>query len=263
MIRRVLNAYALEYVKYSRQSITLVGPVLVVVLVALSPLVHPIERDEISDYDFISYALPMALNLFGFLMVLVYSSSLVATELGSGTLRMLLVRPIRRGELLAAKMLIGMTYALLLTVLASSGAWALAYTLGDLRGVEYGGDLVYSNGEMMQAFIIATGLNLITQWAGVAWGLMFSTMTRNAATAIGLSVGSWLVIDFLKHPLNIAPFFFSSYLDQTWAVFFDRTAAFETSFLPEAYYGIAASLGAIVVCLAIAMAVLSRRNLGS
>lgn len=263
MIRRILNAYALEYTKYSRQSVTLVGPILILVLVVLAPLGFSIERDEISDYGFIAYSVPMALNFFGFLMVLVFSSSLVAAELGNGTLRMILVRPLRRSELLAAKMQIGMTYALVLTLITSVGVWTTAFLLGDLRGIEYGGELVFTNGEMLQAFVMATVLNLVTLWAGVAWGLMFSTLTRNAATAIGLSVGSWLLIDFLKHPLNIAPFFFSSYLDQTWGVFSDRCAAFETSFLPEAYYGLAAALGTIVVCLGLALIVLNRRNLGS
>ena len=76
-------------------------------------------------------------------------------------------------------MLNGMTYALLLTFVASVTTWALAYTLGDLGGIEYGGELVYTNGEMQQAFITATLLNLLTQFAGVAWGILFSTLTRN------------------------------------------------------------------------------------
>lgn len=262
MIRRILNAYTIEWIKYSRQAFTFVGPVLVIVLVLLAPLSYPLEKDSTNDYAFISYALPMALNLFGFLMLLVYSASLVSTELG-GTIRMVMIRPIRRHEFLAAKMLNGMTYALLLTFVASGTTWALAYFMGDLSGIEYGGDLVYTSGEMQQAFFAATALNLLTQFAGVAWGLLFSTLTRSTAMAIGLAVGSWLLLDFIKYPLNIAPFLFSSYLEQTWTVFSDRCNAFETGFFPQAYYGMAASLGAIVLCLGIATFALSRRNLGS
>jgi len=263
MMRRILNAYALEYVKYSRQPITLVGPVMIAILVLLAPLGYPLGEEEGGDYGFIAYTVPMALNLFGFLMVLVYSASLVSTELGNGTLRMVLLRPIRRRELLTAKVLIGMTYALLLALVASLGAWAAAYLMGNLRGVEYGGELIYSNAEMQQAFVVAVLLNVLTLWAGVAWGVMFSTFTRNSATAIGLAVGSWLLIDLLKHPLNIAPLFFSSYLDEAWVVFADRTAAFETSFVPGAYYGAATALGTSIFCLGLALVVLDRRNLGS
>lgn len=263
MIRRILNAYAIEWIKYSRQMFTFVGPGLVIALVLLAPLSYPLQKDSTNDYAFIAYALPMALNLFGFLMLLVYSASLVSTELGSGTIRMILVRPIRRTEYLAAKMLNGMTYALFLTLSASASVWALAYFLGDLGGIEYGGELVYTSGEMQQAFFIATFINLLTQFAGVAWGLLFSTLTRSTATAIGLTVGSWLLLDFIKYPLNFAPFLFSSYLDQTWAVFSDRCNAFETQFFPDAFYAIAASLGATTICLGTAAFVLSRRNLSS
>ena len=263
MIRRILNAYSIEWTKQSSQMFTFVGPAFVVLLVLLTPLQYPLPHDAANDYGFIAYALPMSLNFFGFLMLLVYSASLVATELSTGTIRTLLVRPLRRSEFLAAKMLIGMTYALMLSFAASATVWALAFFLGDLNGIEYGGELIYSNEEMLQTFLIAMLLNLLTQFAGVAWGLLFSTLTRSAATAIGLAVGSWLLLDFLKHPLNIAPFLFSSYLEQTWTVFADRCAAFETSFFPDAYYGIAASTGAAVVCFSLALFVLARRNLGS
>ena len=47
MIRRILNAYTIEYIKYSRQPLTFVGPVLVVVLVLLAPLNYPLERDGV------------------------------------------------------------------------------------------------------------------------------------------------------------------------------------------------------------------------
>lgn len=263
MIRRILNAYTIEYIKYSRQPLTFVGPVLVVVLVLLAPLNYPLERDGVSDYAFIAYTLPMALNLFGFLMLLVFSASLVSTELGTGTIRTILVRPIRRTELLAAKALMGMTYALVLTLAASLTVWTLTFVLGDLSGIEYGGELIYTNADMQIAFLIAALLNILTQFAGVAWGLMFSTLTRNSATAIGMAVGSWLALDFVKHPLNIAPFLFSSYLEQTWNVFSERCNAFDPGYFPEAYYGVAASLGAIVLCLGTACWVLNRRNLGS
>ncbi len=263
MIRRILNAYTIEWTKQSRQMFTFVGPAFVVVLVLLAPLQFPLNDDHANVYGFIAYALPMSLNLFGFLMLLIYSASLVATELSTGTIRTLLVRPLRRSEFLAAKMLIGMTYALMLSFAASATVWALAFFLGDLNGIEYGGDLIYSNAEMQQAFLIATLLNLLVQFAGVAWGLMFSTLSRNPATAIGLAVGSWLVLDFVKHPLNIAPFLFSSYLEQTWTVFADRCIGWDSPFFPEAYYGIGASLGATALCVAVALFVLSRRNLGS
>lgn len=263
MIRRILTAYSVEWIKSTRQPFSFAGPILVIVLVLLAPLSYPLDRDGVSDYAFVAYAVPMALNLFGFLMLLVFSASLVSSELGSGTIRTVLVRPLHRREFLAAKMLIGMTYALVLTLSASISVWALAFFLGDLNGIEYGGDLVYSNSEMQQAFLIATLLNLLVQFAGVAWGLMFSTLSRNPATAIGLAVGSWLVLDFVKHPLNIAPFLFSSYLEQTWTVFADRCIGWDSPFFPEAYYGIGASLGATALCVAVALFVLSRRNLGS
>lgn len=263
MIRRIFNAYTLEVAKYSRQAITFVGPILVVLLILVTPVGYPLEKDGTSDYAFMAYALGMTLNLFGFLMILIYSTSLISSEMGSGTIRLLLVRPLRRREFLAAKMLNGMSYAFVLSLAASLTVWILAYILGDLTGVEYGGRLIYTNSEMVATFLIAGSLNLLPQMAAAAFGIMVSTFTKNTATAMGIAVGSWLVLDFVKYPLNIAPFLFSSYLEKTWGVYQDRADAFEAPFFPDAYYGIATSCISIAVFLSVAMYILSRRNLGS
>lgn len=261
MIRRILTAYWVEYTKYSRLPFTFVGPVLVLLLILLAPLGHPLVQDGVSDYDFIAYALPMALNLIGFLMILVFSASLVSSEVSSGTIRLLLVRPLRRQELLAAKTLVGLTYVLLMSGTASVLVWVIAYGLGDLSGVEYGGELIYTGAEMQQVFLASLALSLLPQLAGVAFGIMISTFTRSTSTAIGLAVGSWLVLDFLKYPLRFSPVLFSSYLERPWSVFQDRSNALDTGFFPDAYWAIASSAGAILICLGIASFALSRKSL--
>ena len=43
-------------------------------MVLLAPLSYPLQKDSTNDYAFIAYALPVALNLFGFFMLLIYSA---------------------------------------------------------------------------------------------------------------------------------------------------------------------------------------------
>ena len=96
MIVRVWIAYKLEVLKAIRLKFTYLGPALVVLTVAAMPLLQRFERDGVSDYAFIAYTTPVALNLVGLILLLAYCASLVSNELASGTIRTLLVRPLRR-----------------------------------------------------------------------------------------------------------------------------------------------------------------------
>ena len=122
MIWRILNAYRTELAKAFHRKFTFVGPLLILLVVATTLRIHPVVRDGAGDYGFIAYVTPMALNLLGFLFLLVYCAGLVSSELGSGTICLVLVRPLRRCEFVIAKLLMGMTYAVMLaaTVAASS-----------------------------------------------------------------------------------------------------------------------------------------------
>ncbi len=261
MIRRIWTAYTVELIKARRLWFTYIGPVLVVLAVLGAPLLRPIERDGVSDYGFIAYATPVALNLLGLVLLLTYCAGLISSELSGGSIRMVLVRPLRRCEFLAAKLLLGMTYAVVLTVLVGMTSWLLAFTFGELAGVSYGGEVIYTAGQMRNAYLLGMLLSLVPQFAAVAYALMLSTFTRNTGAAIGAAIGLWIVLDTLKHPLRISPYLFSTYLEVPWKVFSNYGEMLDASWLPAVKYGLATSVASFVLFAFIAGCTLSRRNL--
>ena len=264
MTRRLWTVYKHEVAKAVRLKFTYLGPILVLLAVCCAPLMHPITRDDVSDYGFIAYATPLALNLIGVLVILLYCANLMSSELGSGTLRMLLVRPVYRHDVLAAKLLLGMTYVVLLTALVTATSWGLAFAFGDLRGVTYGGEQVYSNAEMASAYGLGLLVNLCPQFAAVAFALMLSSFTSSAGAAVGSTVGIWILLDTLKYPLGIAPYLFTSYMETSWRVFQDRANVLPPSdWFPTTGYCILASAVSFVLCMAISTWVLSRRDLSA
>ena len=261
MIRRIWTAYTVEVVKALRLRATYVGPVLVVLAVIGTLALRPVERDGASDYGFVASATPLALDLVGLLLLLVYCAGLVSTELNSGVIRMVLVRPLRRTEFVAAKLLLGMTYAVALTVLVGLTSWSLAFALGELAGVNYGGEVIYTAGQMRNAYLLGMLLGLAPQFAAVAYAVMISTFTRNTGAAIGIAIGLWITLDTLKHPLHIAPYLFSTYLETPWHVFAARCEVLDAAWFPEATYCLITSAAALVLFTSIAGYALSRRNL--
>lgn len=262
MIGRIFAAYVAELIKYSRLFFPYFGPAFVVSAVLATLLIYPIATDGVSDLDFIGAAVPAALNIVGFLMLLIYAAGLVAGETESGTIRTVLVRPLRRWELLMAKLLNAMTYALLLNITGVAAAWAVAAILGEVSGVDFGGELMYTSQEMNLALAAAALLNLAPHLTAAAYAVMISTLARRTATAVAAAVGGWLVVDYMKHALRFDEFIFSSYLDQSWMVYADRCKGLATPFAPEAYYGLAVCVAWFALFSAIAFAVIRRRNFG-
>lgn len=261
MTKRIWRAFRVEAAKALRMRFTYVGPVLVALTVAGASLAHPLARDGHGDYGFIAYATGLGLNLLGLLLLVTYCAGTVSTELGRGTARLLLVRPLLRSEYLAAKLLFGMAYAAALVLVAGVASWSLALGFGDLRGVSLGGELMHTGGEMILAYLAAAALSLFPLWAAAAYAVMISTLTRSSGAAIGSAVGVWLVVDVLKYPLGAAPYLFSTHMGAPWALFASRADGLPVHGYPDVIWCVGTSAVWTAVFAAVAALVLQRRNL--
>jgi ABC-2 type transport system permease protein len=261
VIQRIWIAYWLELSKAIRARGTYVGPALVAATALCAPLLYRFARDGESDYTFIASATPLALNVVGFVLTVIFCAGLVSSELSSGTLRMILVRPIRRTEILLAKFMLGMTYTLSLTAITAILSWTLAHVLGELLGIGMGGEMLYTGRDMASAYALGLVLNLAPQAATVGYGLLISTLCRNTGSAIGVAVGIWVVLDALKYELGFARGWFTTYLDTPWVVFESYCSGLDAAWFPDAGYCLGVCLGTTAVFLSIAAVVLQRRNL--
>ncbi|MCP4640719.1 MAG: ABC transporter permease subunit [bacterium] len=260
-IRRVWNAYTIEWTKAYRSKTTFVGPLLVTAAVIAITLVHPVRHDDASDYAFLARATSLVLDLLAWLLTLIYCAGLISSELDKGTIRLLLVRPLLRREFLAAKILHGITYAFVLMALVSGSSWCVVLAFGDLNGVGFGGEVVFTSAQMASSYGLAALIALAPMTATVAYAVMISSLTRSAAGAIGAAVGLWVLVDLVKYPLRIAPFVFTSYTGAPWQVFANQCDGFETSWLPMGWYALGSSAVAAVLFTTVALIVLNRRNL--
>ncbi len=260
MLGRIWTAYTVEIWKAIRRRQTFTGPALLLALLVVAPFVQGITRDGNSDYGYIAYVTPFALGLLGVMLLLIYCAGLVSQEMGGGSIRAVLVRPLRRHEYLAAKLMAGCTYALLLVVITVAGAWGAAYAMGDLIGVSFGGELLFSSDQMLNAYLLGSLLALAPLFAAASYGVMVSTFTRKPVVAMFLAVGAWVMVDIVKHPLGIDRFVFSSYLESPWQVFINRCDGMNVGWFPAAWQCLGISAVYSVAFAAIAMLVLHRRN---
>lgn len=261
MIGRVWAAYQFELGKTAHRRGIYAGPLSIAVLFAGMWLQFTRGETDIDGLRFIAFATPVTLNLFGLLLILVFSATLVASEVSAGTLRLPLTRPIRRHELLAGKIFLAMTYAMLLTALVGALSWSVAIGVHGVSAVEYGGEVWYTGTEMFWTYCICAALGLAPLFAACAYGVMWSALMPNTGSAIAAAIMSWFLADLIKEPLGIAPFLFMSYIETSWQVFTDRCDLIEPRWMPNAYRTIAASAAAFFVCGGIAHVAFDRRNI--
>ncbi len=261
MIGRIVTAYRIELIKAFRSKFSYIGPVLVVLLVLLSPLLNPLTGGGENAYRFIAFATPTALNLLGLFLVLSFCASLVSGETGTGSIRLLLTRPLLRHEFIVAKLLIGLTYAFTLSLLVAVVAWGIGITFGSISGIEYGGEMLFTGGAMLRAYLLGFALNLAPQFAFVSYAVMVSTFMKSNAASVVTAIGIWLVLDAVKYPLGIAPVLFASYVDTPWECFRNQCDGLTAEWGESVYWCLGTSLIAAAIFSTAAIVALQRRNL--
>jgi len=147
----------------------------------------------------------------GFLLVVIagtFAGDSVAGDAAWGNLRYLLMRPVARGRLLVAKAIVaGMLIwaATILVALAGLVAGVVLFgsksvTVPNFANFPSGGLInafQLSQGELLVRVAIATGYVAFGFTALLALGVLFSVLTDTAASAIGATIGVYIVSEIL------------------------------------------------------------------
>jgi ABC-2 type transport system permease protein len=135
-------------------------------------------------------------RMFLVIVVLILAGSSVAEESSYRTLQAMLVRPVRRVEILAAKALAIWSYASLLLVcavaMAALGA-ELDQGLYDVVDPDYPDRLTHAFGDMWGYVYLAVGLTLLPLLALTCMGLLASTLFDHPGYATGVAIGGLFV----------------------------------------------------------------------
>jgi ABC-2 type transport system permease protein len=230
----VIRVELLKLLRRPRTWVTIAAlnalPTIVAVLLALTDLGPrpgtgpPFLSAVLSDGTlFPLAAMGIVLPLFLPVAVAVVGGDAIAGEAASGTLRYLLVRPVRRGHLLVAKLVSIVAFV----VLAVGVVALVAYVEGRLllgdaptTGVVSVSGSTLTQGEMAQRTALAFGYVVLCMLGVAAVALLFSTMTESAVAAalgtIGFLIASTVLLG-LDAADSIKPYLLTRY----WLAFVD------------------------------------------
>lgn len=143
-------------------------------------------------------ALVVTSNFLLVIVVALFAGGAVAEEAGWGSLRYLLVRPVSRTKLLATKLVVAYSLAVLATFLiAISGAIAGTIFFG-WNPVVTPSFAVFSQSEALARLALATTYVAWSMAGVVAFAFMLSTITDNALGAVAGGVGISIMSDILN-----------------------------------------------------------------
>lgn len=161
-----------------------------------------------------------------FLVALV-TGDLVAGEAASGTLRIMLTRPVSRTTFILGKFLAGMIYTSMLILCMAAVSLIMGVAImgtGDLivvRNTVY----IFNESDVLWRLVAAFGFGLVAMWTVAALSFMFSVFADNSIGPIVLTMTviiSFIVISAIDLSIFNAmdPFLFTNYMSD-WKLFFE------------------------------------------
>jgi ABC-2 type transport system permease protein len=177
--------------------------------------------------------------LSGFLLVVIagtFAGDSVAGDASWGNLRYLLMRPVPRGRLLVAKALVAGVLIWAATILVTVAALVGGVVVFGAKSLNVPGFGVFAPGNLSVGFHLSQSTLLLRLAVGTAYvafgftallalGTLFSILTDTAASAIGATVGVYIVseiLDGITQLGRIRYFFPTHYLDAWQTMFTDN-----------------------------------------
>lgn len=123
---------------------------------------------------------------------IVIAAGIVAGEFSTGTIKLLLIRPVNRFKILLSKYIATLLFALFLLVTLFLSSFIFGSILFGFEGIELP-YLVFSGGEVVERNMITQiisifGFNSLDLLMMVTFAFMISTVFRSSSMAIGLSL---------------------------------------------------------------------------
>jgi len=220
MLSRIWTLTKVELYKLSRQKLFYIGLCLVLAVVALSVLTEKPAGDAKAPVNGFGPLVAGCLNGFRItvFLILVIGGLLFASETTFGTLKTILIAPIRRSDLILAKVLSVIITAITFTLLIEASALILSWAMYGFAAITDPTfpEMVHLSKADMLIFTIYTFLHIVLPLITIGlMGLFISTLVENSGIAVAISIIIYLVLDFFMVGLfeNLSSYLFNYYLN--------------------------------------------------
>ena len=145
------------------------------------------------------------------IVILLFFGESVAGEAGWGTLRYLLVRPVKRGKLLRAKVVVAFFLAIIGTALVIAGGLAAGVAAFGWHSVITPSLAVFTPGAALERLFVAAGYVIWNFSGAAALAFLLSTMTDAPVGTVAGSMG-FIIVSQILDGITAVPAGFRNWL---------------------------------------------------
>ena len=149
---------------------------------ALISVITFMVADELSGantgnaWGYVTLSMQVVFTDIGLIFIAIFSAMLIAEEIGFGTARTVLSAPVSRWEFYLAKVLTGLLYVLIMSLISLGVSICLGLQHYKFGNISDSMGLIYSQKEVLGNFLIALLLSWLPLAAVVTYGLFISTI---------------------------------------------------------------------------------------
>jgi len=263
MANMVIPLLRNEIAKATRTKLPYFGFLVISILCVLIFVVTgaSLDGETLNAWGYTSLSMQLVFTDIGLIFIAVFASMLIAEETAFGTARAVLSSPVLRWEFYVAKVLTGLLYAMVMSIISliiSTCLGAVNYQFGDVADSI---GLIYSNKEVLVNFLMAFFLSWIPLAALVMYGIFVSTIVWKSGQAVAVTIGTIYLIDFTKHIIGVDSYIFTKHIGFSWQIFNQVAQGVDYQWTPQVWHMITMSLVYCFVMFAAGLVIFSRRDL--
>lgn len=262
MITRILILFSIEIAKLARQKVNY----LYLLAAAFGPVIFQwgltltARTDQGRGFANVASSIQASLGMLGVLLAVVFSASLVTHEKTTGTIRAILVLPLKRAELVVAKLFVAFAFSGLLLAVTTVASVAAGMLFFDYGPVCEGNTAIYGEAMLWRALFLGAALSILPLMAASSYGLLFSCWMANTGAALGSAVTIFVLLDMLKARLGIAPVVFTTYVGSPMGVVADIADGFDFAWSSCLRRVVPVCAGWIAICAIFSVLAIRRKD---
>jgi ABC-2 type transport system permease protein len=268
MLERIISLTRVELYKISKQKYSYLLVLFIIfnaALVGLGSRIFPaimaaFRGEGGAQFDGYTFASIIASGTFssagaGTIAMLAFSGSMVASETESGTIKNILVRPVKRHHVILSKALALFIYCLVIvavTATLSVAAGALSYGMNDIS-IQETGEVFRTRFEMFTNLGISFVMDLFSIYTVGCMGLLLSVLINNTGWAVITALVFYFPVMFLKNFDIFNPWIFTAYMDKGQNILREMAIVKSKTWAPDIYYFFAVNAATILILLALSL----------
>lgn len=223
--------------------------------------IRPQEVGALNGWIFTQMVMLALFTEMGMIFVALFAAQLFAEETGSGTIRLGLCAPVRRYEYFLAKVIAAHLYMAALTVIVLATTVTLGSLKHDFGPIRDSIGVIYGSAQASRCLAVTMVLSWLPLGTVAMFGLLISVSATRAGVAMGMTIGTIILIETLKHLIGIGPWLFTNYLPFPWVVFHEMAQGVDYRWFPELWKMLAVCGGTWVLTFVAALWRFCRRDL--